>query len=200
MIQGPGFIWLHLPKCAGTSLEAALREIWANNPAYRFDVRDPQNVIWHENVARRRKRDPSFELAGRRIIANFRRLPHWLLSRVHYEAQRPPHHVVTREMLLRGDVFEQSGALNRADQYALNYNMPPVDCWIRTENLVEDAAKAFGLDPAILAAKLQRKNVGALNYINSLDFWFTKQELAGLYAAAPHWAELELRIYGSLLA
>lgn len=180
-------------------MEAALREIWKDDPAYRFDTRDPQNVIWHENIARRCRRDPGFERGGRRIIANFRRLPHWLLSRVHYEAQRPPHHVVTREMFLRGDLFEQSGDLNRADHYACNYNTPPVDCWIRTENLAEDAAKAFELDPEILRAKLARKNVGALNYIKSLDFWFTKQELADLYAATPHWAELELRIYGSLL-
>lgn len=200
MIQGPDFVWLHLPKCAGTALEAALKEIWQDSPGYRFDVQDPHNVIWHDDIVRRRRRDPEFDLGGRRIIANFRRLPSWLLSRVHYEAQRPPHHIVTREMLLRGDLFEQSGALNRADRYALYYNRPPVDCWIRTENLAEDAAKAFGLDPEVLQAKLKRKNVGALNYIKSLDFWFTKRELADLYAATPHWAELELRIYGSLLA
>jgi len=197
MIQGPDFVWLHLPKCAGTSLEAALREIWRGDPAYRFDAKDFRKVIWHDNIDARRRRDPGFELGGRRIIANFRRLPHWLLSRVHFEAQRPPHHIVTREMFLRGDLFERTGTLNRADDYALSYNMPPVDCWIRSENLVEDAAKAFGLDPEILRAK--RKQVSALHYIKSLDFWFTKRELADLYAASPHWAELELRIYGSLL-
>lgn len=180
-------------------MEAALREVWGGNPAYQFDVRDPKNVMWHENIDRRRKRDPGFDLRGRRIIANIRRLPCWLLSRVHYEAQRPPHHVPSREMFLRGEFFEQSGALNSADGYARHYNAPAVDCWIRTESLVEDAAKAFGIDPALLGAHLRRKNAGAISYINDLGFWFTKRELAELYAATPHWAELELRIYGSLL-
>src|SRR5512138_3887860 len=103
MIISPDFVWLHFPKCAGSAVEGALRILLAGRAGLSFDPIDPSNVIWHHNVAERENYDRSFSLGERRVLCGFRRLPTWLLSRVHFEASRGPHHrTVTRKMLLQG--------------------------------------------------------------------------------------------------
>lgn len=197
MIVGKDFIWLHFPKCAGTSMEKALHAL---APDARFDPIDPKNVIWHETIPQRMARDKRFEVGGRRIISGFRRLPHWVLSRVYFEAFRPPHHTVTREMLVRGQVFERSGDIRSADSYFTRFNTPPVTHWIRVENVEEDMASALRIDVNRVRAALPHVNAARDPIIKSLAFWFRPEELRALYAANPAWAEKETELYGSLLS
>lgn len=200
MIIGPDFVWLHFPKCAGVAVESALRTLLAGRLDVCFDPIDPKNVIWHHTVARREKYDDSFRLGRRRVICGFRRLPEWVLSRAHYEAARPPHYrTVSREMLVRGAVYEQDGDINQADTYVRRYADPRVDEWVRTENLVEDLSAAFALEPEAVRNAMQRLNVNSIPYVRSLSFWFTENELRELYAANPVWAQLETELYGSLM-
>ena len=88
MIEGHNFIWLHIPKCAGHTVEMALRAGLLGRSDVRFDRRFPEFEGWHDGLAARRCRDKGFDPTDKRIIAGFRRLPHWILSRAHFEVAR----------------------------------------------------------------------------------------------------------------
>lgn len=196
MIVGEDWIWLHFPKCGGTSAEALLRMNFADNREIKFDQVNPENMIWHDNIRQRQERDPSFSAEGKRIIAIFRRLPDWLLSRVHFEASRPPHWLVSRAEMIEGKFYENSGYVNNAEAVFNLYNETRVTDWLRVEHLHEDFERFFSMKLLPLEKKLNESKFG---YIRDTSFWFTKQELENLYHLAPNWAETEKRIYGNLL-
>jgi len=201
MVVGQDFVWMHFPKCAGHTIDRAL-QVLRGRRNIAFDVAE---TGWHDSVRDRVQRRPGFEAAGKTVICGFRRLPHWLLSRVHYDASRPPYRMVSREMLCRGQFYEESGDIQTADIYVQHYGASPVDRWVRTEHLAEDFQRQFG---DILGSQLARAavrklakvvNGTRLNYVRRLDFYFTPAELDGLYAANPSWAELEANLYGDVL-
>lgn len=197
MIVTENFIWIHFPKCAGTELESVFRAVLGDGA--RFDELDPKNVIWHHSVRERMAFDPGFSVGGRRVLACFRRLPHWLLSRVFFEIARSPQLRPTREMLLRGEFFENDGRVRCPDDYIRIYADDVTD-WMRTECLEQDFRAVCGglidLSGHDLAALFTRKNRGPLGYVRDPRFHFTPEDLAGLYARNPLWAELERRLYG----
>lgn len=209
MIQGQNFVWLHIPKCAGHTVEMALRAGLLGRPDVKFDRRFPEYEGWHDGVMARRVRDQGFDAAGKRIIAGFRRLPHWILSRTHYEVARRPHRCATREMICRGEFFESSGEILSADdllrQYALNSGDPPyVDQWIRAEHLHDDFWNAFhdiiGARKIFVEWQLGRtRNPTRIDYVRNTSFHFRRDELAELYARNPVWTSVERRLYGSTL-
>jgi hypothetical protein len=202
VIVGRQFVWLHFPKTGGHTVAAAIRAAVANDAGVAFDA--PDDARWHDCVADRQRSDPTFEVGGRVVVSGFRRLPWWLLSRVHYEAARPPHRCASRAMLCRGDYFEHDGRVVRADSLVARMGPRPADRWVRLEHLADDFVASFEglLGPRVRrAAKKLRKivNPSGLDYVKSLDFYFTPQELAGLYAANPAWAAREAEIYGDIL-
>lgn len=206
MIIGERFVWLHFPKCAGTEVEAILRELLKNDKRVMFDDLDPKSnkVIWHQNIAQREAMDPTFILGERDVICNFRRLPYWLLSRIHYEKARSPHIVVTRDMfLIKGQFLGRDSVISSADQVAKKYSSRPVKHWLRTENLETDFIAVFSkyidLDSLDVKNRFRRKNKGVLRYIQDLEFYFKPHELEKLYFYNPLWASIERSIYGDIL-
>jgi hypothetical protein len=202
VIVGPGFIWLHFPKTAGTETEAILRRNFGADPALAFDAIDPNDVIWHDWIAARRQREPGFEVGGRQVICNIRRLPEWLLSRVHGGVARTPGLKVTRAMFIQGRFLRHDGVELAADDLMRRYTAHPVAHWIRTEHFADDFKAAFGpflrLDRVDLAAEQSRRNAARIDYIRDIDFYFTRGELRQLYRANPVWAALEQAVYGTL--
>jgi hypothetical protein len=202
MIVGRSFVWLHFPKTGGHSVAAAIRAAAAGREDIVFD-RQGRDAGWHDTPGERARRDRSFDPAGRTVISGIRRLPWWLLSRVHFEAARPPHHCVSRAMLCCGEFYEHDGTVNRADDHALRFGAP-VDRWVRLEHLADDFVAQFEglLGPRVrgAAGRLRKVvNPTRLDYVKSLGFYFTPQELDGLYRANPAWAAMERRVYGDLL-
>ena len=203
MIIAKHWIWLHVPKCAGTATERILQHAFATDPSVIFDPVGPDRpVIWHDTLADRAARDPGFAPAGRAVVANLRRLPHWLLSRVHFEVQRygaPA--VIGREVLLSGRFRPVPRGvpkpLRSADDELARY-LPGVTRWVRSERLAEDISAAFGMQVAPRDGR-RRVNATRQDYVRDPAFWFTAEELAGLYAANPLWARLEAELYGGLL-
>jgi hypothetical protein len=205
MIVGPNFVWVHFPKCAGHAVEAALRVGARGRRDIVFDARRPHHPGWHDSVAERVQRDETFSPSNKLIIAGFRRLPHWMLSRVHFEVARPPHRAATREMICRGEFFQQNGVPAKADDHAQHYTSPKVHRWIRSEHLAEDFAHCFSDilgDRTTKAVRRLRKvvNPTELNYVKAVDFHFTARDLDTLYEANPVWARLEREVYGDLLS
>jgi hypothetical protein len=190
------WIWLHFPKCGGSTIEYMLAESFKNRSDLHLDKIDSTNMIWHDTINERRNRDPSFEVQERKILCAIRRLPSWILSRIHYEAAREPHKVATRKMLEAGKFFENNGYLNHADATMRDYSDQGIDFWIRTENLVEDMSALFGPDLIVYDGKL---NTNTFQYIEDLSFWFTSKQLKDLYSQNPIWAATEEKVYGSLI-
>jgi hypothetical protein len=201
MIANKDFIWLHFPKCAGTETEQILRRHFGDDGSIRFDPIDKWNVIWHHSIPFRREYDRTFEVGGRAVICNVRRLPGWLLSRVHDEKARSPHLVVTREMFALGRFYRLDGQVMCADDLMQRYTAHPVAHWIRTEHFAEDFSSVFSryldLSGVDLASESKRANPNPMNYIRDPEFWFTPDELAALYRANPVWAAIERQVYGS---
>ena len=202
VIIGQSFVWMHFPKTGGHTVASAIREAARSRGERLLDTRDPDH--WHDSVEERLREDRSFDPSDKVVISGFRRLPWWILSRVHYEAARPPHRCASRAMLCRGEYYEQDGSVNQADAQVARLAGHPVERWIRLEHLAEDFVAQFeGLlgPPVRRAARRLRKvvNPTALDYLKSLEFYFTATELEGLYAANPAWAEMERQVYGDLL-
>ena len=82
MIIGESFIWLHFPKAAGTTTEAVLLQNFGNDPSLVFDETGRGVPIWHETI-RERERRTGDSLEGRDLVANIRRLPAYVVSKVH---------------------------------------------------------------------------------------------------------------------
>lgn len=204
MIVGRAFVWVHFPKTGGHTVAAAIRAAAGPGEALTADRPGADDHRWHDSVADRLGTERSFDPRGKVVISGIRRLPWWILSRVHYEAARPPHRCASRAMILRGEYFEQDGSVNRADAHVARLGSHPVDRWVRLEHLADDFVAQFEsvLGPGVRrAARKLRKvvNPTALDYVKALDFHFTAEELAGLYAANPLWAEMERRVYGDIL-
>ena len=204
MIVGQSFVWLHFPKTGGHTVAAAIQAAARGRLDLAFDDEVADADGWHDTLARRMQRDAGFDPTGKVVISGVRRLPWWLLSRVHYEASRRPFHCASREMLCRGEFYENNGRVNQADAYMTQFSGEPVDRWLRLENMAEDFISHFEglLGPRVrTAARKLRKAVNAtrLDYVKSLDFYFTPKELDALYEANPAWAIMEERIYGDTL-
>lgn len=197
MIIGPDFVWLHFPKCAGTTLDLALRDLLAGRPGITFDEVDHQSGYWHHTIAERKRADQSFDPSGKRIISCIRRLPSWLMSLVLFEAERNPRHIPTREMIVRGQCYNGS-EVNQAD-FFMDLFSGDVNQWIRIEHLALDVATAFNLDLIDVSEALERHRTNvATTHIRDIAFWFTDHDLATLYDNNPAWASVETRVYGSV--
>ncbi len=195
LIIAKDWVWLHFPKCAGTKTEHLLMENFSGLDDIHFDPINQKNVIWHHGIQERETYDPDFSLGDRKVICAIRRLPDWLLSRVHFEAARPPHRIPTREMFAAGRFYEITGFNNSADAVVRKFSRPRVDHWLRAEHLAKDLQAFFGPDFRVDDRKL---NSNRFSYIRDWNFWFTPDELQRLYAENPVWAAIEEKLYGSL--
>ena len=202
MIVGAKFIWLHVPKTAGHAVDQALQASIGETRDIHFDP--PGQPGWHDSLVDRAGRDPGFAVGSRIVIAGFRRLPHWVLSRIHYEAGRAPYLTASRAMLTRGEFFQRNGDVSSAEAQLLHYG-DRIDRWVRSEHLAQDFLAGFEdvLGSRVAAAALRKLrrivNRSQLNYVRDLSFYFSPKDLADLYAANPRWAELERQLYGDLL-
>ena len=107
-------------------------------------------------------------------------------------------------MLCKGQFYERDGGINHADAQVGRLSTHAVHGWVRLENLAEDFVDQFEglLGPRVRSAAHKLKKVvnpTTLDYVKSLDFYFTPAELQGLYEANPVWAEMERKVYGDIL-
>jgi hypothetical protein len=203
MVVGPDWIWLHVPKCGGTSVTALLRENYKDDPTVIFDKAphihplSGKRVHIHQNTVDRMEVDPTFDPTGKRIVAHFRRLPEWIVSRIHFEAARPPHLVAPRDMMVEGRFFQNSGGVSWADRMIAKFALSGIDTWVPIERMHEGLEAFLGRPLTPLTAVLNKNRI---DYIRDTRFWFTKAELETLYHANPRWSEIERGVYGDLIA
>jgi hypothetical protein len=195
MIIADDWIWIHFPKCGGTTTEKILRKAFGASEAVMFDdITNKQNVIWHDTIPGRFERDPAFSVTGKKVFSNIRRLPTWLLSRVHFETARTGGNaLIDRERFAKGffnfpykaqETGRWASRIASCDSVMTRFSKGVTD-WIRLENLADDISGAFGSE---VRAGAGRENTGTIDYIRDLNFWFTPTEMEDLYRHNPVWA------------
>ncbi|MFK7974599.1 MAG: hypothetical protein AB8C02_00595 [Halioglobus sp.] len=200
MVIGKSFIWLHFPKCAGTTTTHALTEYFEADPSIAFDDLSQEKPLWHETVAERERR-LGISLADKKVLANIRRLPTYIVSKIHYTEKRNPAIRHNRQHLLNGQFMESEGFENSADNLLKHYDAKNIDRWIRTEYLKEDFVSAFSpyLDLTGKDLSVLEDQRNANIYSRDLAKWYSRREMARLYRKNPLWAKLERKVYGNLL-
>lgn len=197
MILHPEFVYLHLPKCAGSKVHSLFIRYFSDIPFLVVDTATDLGPYWHDSLIQRGERDPTFALHGRTVISGFRRLPVWLRSRFSYERERSPHLLHPLELLHTAQFREADGSVGHADLYARHWLPPelldtsPVE-FLRVEAFPEDFCRIFGQwlpVERIPDAELRiRENTSA-------EAFDIGEEIArhwqGIYDQCPHWSRLE---------
>ena len=198
VIITPHLAWVHLPKTAGTTTD-------------QLFVSSGIELLWHDSQSSSVKHLPPSEhpsqadltLHGRQMVSNFRRLPHWLLSNYHHKVQHMGLNLGQSSM--RQGLFwrERQQEWLPADWWLERFGIDEHWTLLRVEHLKSDFLGCLALhQPIGRRARWRVRFVGARNrseYDRSLDQWFSHVDLERLYAANPLWADLEQKLYGSLL-
>ena len=181
MIIGENFVWLHFPKCAGTFTERLLRQHVGEDTTIKFDPIDPNNVIWHQSVAQREEMSKT-DLSNKDTICNFRRLPHWIISRVMFEEKRSGN-IAKKELYTTGRFLEYNGLRSSADAYVKLYTGRKIHNWIRVENLEGDFIKVFSKYIKLKSSPAPSsfsKKVNTSGWGNDIKKWFDNNDLRKL--------------------
>ena len=197
MIITSKLAWYHLPKTAGTTTE-------------KLFLSSGLDVLWNDDQGSALKHLPpcdhpqasALPLWNQHSIANFRRLPSWLLSNLQHKRKMMGLEVDDEPM--RRGLFWR----HRQQQWL------PADWWLerlgvdeswtllRVEYLKQDFLHCLRLkQPIELPARWRVRMVKSHNrnrYQRDLSDWFTAANFAEIYAMNPRWASLEQRLYGSL--
>ena len=149
VIYNADFIWIHVPKCAGTKtenlfrrhfghdrLESVCRRLFGRRAVVLArqatgaltglhqdiaDISVDATIAWHDSIADRERRDSRFRRGDRAIICPIRRLPAWLASVYCYHRGLSPHLDHRPERLLEGRFLSWDGSEGHADQVASRY-------------------------------------------------------------------------------
>jgi hypothetical protein len=213
MIWGEKFVWTHLGRTGGNSVDLMFRIL--NEKDIHLDPRGGESADWyrHQTVEQREKQ-MSIDLTTNHLkILNFRRLPNWVLSfaEFKYKYQNIP---FSREDIAQGKLKAESrnlvtGELDQNQYNAFNpddmllyYGFQNVYAWLRTESIAEDFISTFSqwydITPT-KAAEIRGVHDNQNTYNNKLSERFTNSEIGNLYDSCPIWTELEKEIYGDLL-
>lgn len=188
MIQHPQFIWLHLPRTAGTSTSAWLRHIRSiQNLPILIDPDDVRDK--HDNLAIRSIRNGQ-SMDNKVIAMNFRSLPEWLSSNYAFARKTGLH--VPKDRYLKGEFFSlRVGAWCPADWWLSYFNVHQVTHFLSCNQLERDWRQFLWEIAGIVVPSdlhMPRANqINALILENSIDesLWDIAR------TRNPYWAEME---------
>ena len=198
MIITPRLAWVHLPKTAGTSTDAlfavsGLPLLWRDSQDSPVKHLPPAE---HPSAA-------ELPLIGRQPMANFRRLPHWLLSNLQHK-RISMGLGVDQEPMRRGLFYRhRDQCWLPADWWLERFGIDESWLLLRSEHLKSDLISALrrheglGLRASVRLLAVQSRNRN--RYRRRLSDWFGVGDLERLYATNPRWAALERALYGALL-
>ncbi len=206
MIYNDKFIWIHLPKCAGTKIEHLFLQHFSHLPEIIQDpitLKQDPLISWHDSIAKREQRDPNFHLGKRDIICSIRKLPQWLESRYNFELHRSNNITPNPEILLTGHFFHSNGSLGHADTVVKRFLPKNILTsarlrFIRTEHFAADFKAVFAdyVDVSIIPeTKYSQKINTSKNYIPETIRQQLYHPATDLYAHCPYWQQVESQAY-----
>ena len=216
MIISNKYVWLHIPKTGGTSVEQMFRIIGGD---YLL-IDDKMNPRKHDSYETKQQ-ITGLDLTKNRVrISNIRRLPEWVLSYNMHKSWKIP---FSRQDVLKGDIntffplphlrpisekevvsnWEIYNQQSTPDKLLKYLTSDRVDIWLKTENLAEDFLNAIGQYEKITEHQkflVKKTFMNKRNYNRCIKDWFqTKEEMEKLYNLNPFWTSIEQKVYGNLL-
>lgn len=189
MVVTPEFVWLHLPRTAGTSTTELMRKAQRSLPRSRrvdWVVDDDRLRDKHDNLASREIRTDSARWPAR-VAMTFRPLEGWLLSNWKWATKHGLH--VPKERYLEGEFFSmRTGRWCPADWWLEYFEVNHVTDWIRMDCLESDLNDLLqSVDPSLPRI--------ALPHLNELGVTEPMTLRPEAYEANPQWTALEARLW-----
>ena len=214
MIWGKSFIWIHIGRTGGYSVDRMCRIL------DQEDIHlDPLGGEWsrwkrHQTIEQRESELGLDLTTGRAKVSNIRRLPHWIVSFAEYKKKNEGLDFTTEELvqgrlraehreLTTGELETSRARELHADMLLAYYGLAEMDHWLRTEQLADDFLSLMGNWYQISdekRARIRGIQENANQYDRDLSSRFSKQQIAEMYESCPRWRDLELELYGDLLA
>jgi hypothetical protein len=195
MVIGDRFAWAHLPKTAGTATVAMFK---AFDGLVGFaDATD--DVDAHTSFRERPE-----QIEGKLLVLNVRRLPAWVISRASYVSRHGIYpNFEPIPLPAPAELADSSFPDERLALFTDDGRLE-IDRWLRAESLADDVLALVSELREVTDA--ERTLVRGVGRVNSMDYdrdvthWFTPPEIARLYERNPHWAAIEERVYGNVVA
>lgn len=195
MIVGDTFLWLHLPKTGGTSMNRLFRE--RALPGVAVDLDDtPQK---HDSVALRESRG-SWRAGERQRFITVRRLEHWLISDWLHKRRHVNLPNLDFEPVRSGLFYSLrlGGIWVSADWWLQYFEVVEEVTALRLMHLTADLnTKMLPLLPPGTAPfkALPRENAKPSDQSSTRAF--SAQDLQRITAANPRWSALQQQLYGA---
>lgn len=203
MIIADSFLWLHLPKTGGTSVQQLFRELAI--PGITVDPDDTRAK--HDSVALRESRG-TWRAGHRRRFINARRLRSWLLSDWHHKRRHMNLPDLPFTPVRSGLFFSLrlGGVWVAADWWLHYFAVDESVTALRLEHLAEDLNRHLLplLPPGTAALPLlPRENARpaeASTPTQASGEIFGPADLERIAAVNPRWSAWEQRLYGDVQA
>jgi hypothetical protein len=195
VVIGERFAWAHLPKTGGDATALMLAAV-------------PGLVRFVDPADSNDKHSPFFareaEVAGKLLVMNIRRLPHWALSAAHHQAAHGVHPDYRPQVLESPDQIAEKTDADDLLRWMTDHGRFTVQRWLRAESLEDDVVALLAelevLSPQVEAEVRAVGRVNAGAYERDLARWFSAEQVRRLYAQNPAWAQIERQLYGDLLS
>ena len=187
------FIWLHLPKTAGTSTAKLFREL--DIPGIKVDA--DHIDAKHESIEHRLQEVQT--TTGKQTVITTRRLASWLLSDWHHKTKKMG--LILPFDPVKSGLFYSlrlGGTWVSADYWVHYFKAQSCSHVVRLENLEDDSNRYILplLPQGTRALRFPRSNIN--DYSHKIEDFFSKADLKRIYQNNPAWAAWENDVYGSL--
>jgi hypothetical protein len=195
MIQSSAFIWLHLPKTGGTSMNQLFRDLALSD----LEVDDDTTPAKHDSIALRESRG-SWRAGNRPRFITARRLSDWLIS----DWQHKRRHMNLSDLPfepVRSGLFYSlrlGGTWVAADWWLQYFEVDECTQALRLEHLAADLnSKLLPLLPAGTAALPAPQRHNADPERQQRDIHFSAEDHQRMQAVNQRWWRWQQQVYGA---
>jgi len=195
LIIGERFVWLHLPKTGGTSLNRLFRD----RNIQGMQVDEDGTKAKHDSIALRESKS-EWRLGERKIFITSRRLSDWLISDWQHKRRhmQVPNLDFTPTRCGLSYSFRLGGTWVAADWWLQYFNVTSNVTALRLENLQDDLNQRLlpympaGTGAFSIPPKLNAKP----NHLHDDEPHFSAEDLMRIHAVNPRWHAWETAVYG----
>ena len=198
MIEGPNFVWMHLPKTGGTSMNRLIRELHIPNIVVDEDQFDHK----HDSISLREKQT-DWRAGARQRFITARRLSAWLISDWQHKRRHMGVPNLDFEPVRSGLFysFRLGGTWVAADWWLQYFEVNSQVQALRLEYLTEDLNHFLHpmLPPGTPPFTVLPRENAKPGQFNENEPRLTTDDFQRILHVNPKWAEWEERVYGDVL-
>jgi len=214
MIIGENFVWSHMPKTGGTTIEYIFNNILDKDKLGIVHIDGRDSIQKHDSIWIKEKR-LAIDLSNKAHILNIRRMPNWVLSKLNHKNWRIPFDknslistiVMSFYPVDSLDIIDLEEAWkslksHTPDSMLSHFYGCGVDYWMRTENINEDFisvfSKFFDMTDSE-QSEITRAFENKRSYQKDIHKWLSLEDIKHMYKRNPFWYSIEKLVYGNVL-